>query len=1095
MVSSPNSTHHASSALYNSRIIKNYVEYAKKFHPDVDIDSVLNYAGIARYEVDDQSHWFTQDQVDRFHEILTEKTGDPNISREVGRYAASSRASGALRQYALGLMSPASAYWMAEKLSSNLSRAFKFETRQIANNKMEVIVKPRPGVEEKPHQCENRMGLLESMAKLFTNKYAKVEHPECIHRGDKVGRYIITWEKTSFLIWKRLRNLSSLTGIVACFGLFFLLPVINWVILVLGCALLSVLFWFFSEHLESKELAKTIETQGNAAKDLLFEMDIRYKNVLLIKEIGQATSRIIDTENLVNTVVSAMEKRLDFDRGMIMLANRDETRLVYSGGYGYSTQQERFLQRTDFHLDNPESKGIFVLSFKEQKPFLINDIAEIEEDFSKRSLELAKQMGVRALICVPIIYEKKSLGILAVDNTRSKRVLTQSDMSLLMGVASQTAINIIEIMSFQKLQESEEKYRSILESIEEGFFEVDHYGNFTFFNDSLCRIMGYSREELLGMNNRDYTTQETASRMFQLFNKTYQTGNPGMVSDFEIIRRDGSTRILEISAYLRRDSSSQPVGFRGVSRDVTERKLAEEALRESEEKYRELVENANSIILRRDIEGRITFFNEFAQRFFGYAENEILGKNLRDTILPDTEPAKRDLDNLVASLQKDPERQVISEDENILRNGDTVWIAWTYKPIFDGNCKLKEVLCIGNDITELKRAENEKKDLESQLQVAQKMEAIGTLAGGIAHDFNNILQSIFSYTQILLTSKDADDPDRSRIEAIIKSVKRASDLTKRLLIFSRKVKSKLKPLNLDQEVIQIVKMLDRMIPKMVNIEVKLAGDLKAVSADPVQIEQIMMNLGVNARDAMPDGGNLVFETKNITLDTKFCKTHLGATPGEYVLLSVLDTGHGIEKDIQTHIFEPFFTTKEVGKGTGLGLAMVYGIVQSHGGYITCESETGKGTAFRIYFPALKIKEQEPDVEEVKLPVKGGSETILLVDDEESIRIPCKEMLANAGYKVLTAPDGESALGIFSRKYEKIALIILDLILPGMGGKQCLDEIVKVNPQSQVIVTSGYSVDGSVKEAIESKAKGFISKPYESRELLNLVREVLDSFHS
>ncbi|MBW2035705.1 MAG: GAF domain-containing protein, partial [Deltaproteobacteria bacterium] len=530
MISDSDFGRHTTGSLYNSRLVMNYIEYVKNAHPDVNIGPVLNYAGIARYEVDDQGHWFTQDQVDRFHEMLTEKTGDPDLSRKVGRSAASSQASGPLKQYALGFMSPGTAYWMLEKLSSNLSRAFKFETRQIASDKMEVLVKPRPGVEEKPHQCENRMGLLESMAKLFTNKYAKVEHPECIHRGDEVGRYIITWEKTPFLIWKRLRNYSSLIGIVACFGFFFLLPVVNWVILVLGFALLTVLFWFFSDHLEKKELSNTIETQGNAAKDLLFEMDIRYGNVLLIKEIGQATSSIIDTGELVNTVMNAMEKHLDFDRGMIMLANQNETRLLYRAGYGYSKEQEKFLQQAVFHLDNPESKGVFVLSFKEQKPFLINDIAEIEEAFSKRSLELARQMGVRSLICVPIVYEQRSLGILTVDNVKSKRILTQSDMSLLMGVASQTAINIIEAMSFQKLQESEEKYRSILESVEEGYFEVDLPGNLTFFNNSLCRILGYSRKELSGLNNRHYTSPKTAKKMYRIFNEIYRKGKPAIIS-------------------------------------------------------------------------------------------------------------------------------------------------------------------------------------------------------------------------------------------------------------------------------------------------------------------------------------------------------------------------------------------------------------------------------------------------------------------------------------------------------------------------------------------------------------------------------------
>jgi PAS domain S-box-containing protein len=867
---------------------------------------------------------------------------------------------------------------------------------------------------------------------------------------------------------------------------------LQWVFLVMGSAMLTMMFFCYAAYLEKKDLSNTVETQGDAAKDLLFEMDIRYRNALLIKEIGQATSTVMDINKLVNTVAKVMKRRLDFDRGMIMLANKTETRLVFSAGYGYSMEQEGFLEQTEFHLDNPASKGIFVLSFKEQKPFLINDITEIEENFSEKSLRLAKQMGVHSLICVPILYERKSLGILVVDNVKSKRLLTESDMSLLMGVASQTALNIVEAMSFQKLQESEEKYRSILESMEEGYFEVDLAGNITFFNDSLCKILGYSRDELQGVNNREFTTPETARMMYQLFNEIYRKRTSTTIADYEVIKKDdGSTRIIELSASLRRDETGEPIGFRGVARDVTERNLAEEALRKSEEKYRELVENANSIILRGDTEGTITFFNEFAQRFFGYSEEEIIGKNLLGTIIPETESARLGLKKLTESFRKDPERQVVSENENLLRNGEKAWVTWTYKPIFDKDRNLIEILCIGTDTTELKIAENEKDDLETQLQRAQKMEAVGTLAGGIAHDFNNILQAIFSYTQILLMKKDASDPDYKKIEAVIKSVQRASDLTKRLLIFSRKVKSKLKPLDLNLEVEQVFKMLERTVPKMIHIESQLADNLKAINADPVQIEQIMMNLGVNARDAMPDGGNLVFKTENVTLDEVFCKTHLGTTPGQYVLLSVSDTGQGMDKQVQEHMFEPFFTTKEAGKGTGLGLAMVYGIVKSHSGYITCDSVAGKGTTFKIYFRAIDQKSETVDFDETQFPVRGGSETILLVDDEESIRVPSEEILASVGYKVLTAPDGEKALEIYQKKYADIGLIILDLIMPGMGGRQCLEKLLKIDPQAQVIVTSGYSVDGPAREVIESKAKGFVNKPYDGRDMLSLVREILD----
>jgi CheY-like chemotaxis protein len=250
-------------------------------------------------------------------------------------------------------------------------------------------------------------------------------------------------------------------------------------------------------------------------------------------------------------------------------------------------------------------------------------------------------------------------------------------------------------------------------------------------------------------------------------------------------------------------------------------------------------------------------------------------------------------------------------------------------------------------------------------------------------------------------------------------------------------------------------------------------------------------MGVNSRDAMPDGGKLIFETKDVTLDDKFCKNHLGASPGEYVLLKISDTGHGIDKDLQEHIFEPFFTTKETGKGTGLGLAMVYGIVKSHRGYITCESKPGKGTAFSIYFPIIEREIVDQVSKKDAAPIKGGNETILLVDDEESIRQLGEELLGSFGYKVITAPDGESALDLYEKGNGRVDLVILDLSMPGMGGKRCLEKLVEINPLIKVIIASGYSISGPTKDAIDSGAKGFVSKPYEAGQMLQAVREVID----
>jgi len=307
--------------LYSSRLIKNYIEYTNKRYHEVDINSLLSYAGITTYELEDQGHWFTQRQVDRFHDILTKKTGDPNISREVGRYAASSKASTVVKQYALGFMTPAAAYWVVKNLASRITRAHTFKTRKLGPEKVEITAMPKPGIAEKPYQCDNRVGHLEALSRLFTNKFAQIEHPTCIHRGADTCRYIITWEKAPSSIWRRIRNYFSLFGIFACGGLFFLLPFISWVAVLFLFASIVMGISLYSEHLEKADLARNLDAQGDVAKALLDETNIRYNDVLLVKEIGQATSKLLDIERLLKSVMDAMQRRLDFDRGGIWLAS------------------------------------------------------------------------------------------------------------------------------------------------------------------------------------------------------------------------------------------------------------------------------------------------------------------------------------------------------------------------------------------------------------------------------------------------------------------------------------------------------------------------------------------------------------------------------------------------------------------------------------------------------------------------------------------------------------------------------------------------------------------------------------------------------
>ena len=397
------------------------------------------------------------------------------------------------------------------------------------------------------------------------------------------------------------------------------------------------------------------------------------------------------------------------------------------------------------------------------------------------------------------------------------------------------------------------------------------------------------------------------------------------------------------------------------------------------------------------------------------------------------------------------------------------------------------------EVDERKQIEREKEKIQAQLLQAQKMEAIGTLAGGIAHDFNNILQAISGYAQIMLFKKKKEAPNYQYLRQIEIAVQKAAVLTKQLLIFSRKLETKLKPVDINNEIIQVHNLLKRTIPKMIEIELDLEPDLKIVNADPIQLEQAILNMGVNAKDAMSEGGRLVFKTKNVILDKAYCKTNIEAVPGERVLLTVSDNGHGIDKETLSHIFEPFFTTKETGKGTGLGLAMVYGIVENHGGHITCYSEPGQGTAFNLYFPVLAPEDVKQFKKEIpmKTDTQGGNELILIVDDEKILRDLGQMTLENYGYQTLTAKNGEAAIEIYKKKKDRIDMVILDIGMPGMGGQKCLDQLLQIDPKAKVIIASGYTSVGKTKDIMKSGAAAFINKPYHDAEMLRKVREILD----
>ncbi len=643
---------------------------------------------------------------------------------------------------------------------------------------------------------------------------------------------------------------------------------------------------------------------------------------------------------------------------------------------------------------------------------------------------------------------------------------------------------VIPITERKKAEEalriSEEKYRMILENIEDGYYEVDIAGNLTFFNDSFCRIYGYPREELMGMNDRQYTDEENAKKLFKAFNKVYRTGESTQEFDWEIIRKDEAKRYIEASASLIEDPSGNKVGFRGLVRDITERKSTEEALRVTQFS----LEHAPEAVLWINSKGQLGYVNEETCRSLGYARHELLSMALWD-IDPNFSPGK-----WATHWQNLPSRgPATRESHHRAKDGKIFPIEVTGDYLKYG-AKEYNVAFV-RDITERKLAERKMAEVQEQLRQSQKMEAIGQLAGGVAHDFNNLLTVIKGYSQLYLVEVRKDDPLRENIEEIRKAADRAADLTRQLLAFSRRQVMEMRVLDLNELLTNLDKMLRRMIGEDIDLVTLLERNLGRVKTDPGQMEQVIMNLAVNARDAMPNGGKLTIETANVELDQAYARAHIAVTPGRYVMISVSDTGVGMTPEIRDRVFEPFFTTKEKEKGTGLGLSTVYGIVKQSGGNIWVYSEPGKGTTLKIYLPCVDEPSEGLKERVVSKELPRGSEIILIVEDEEVVLKLAGRILRRQGYEVREVLSGEEALKMCKEQRKSFHLLLTDVVMPQMSGRQLADQLKGMGQDFKVLYMSGYTDNAITHHGMLDKGANYLQKPFTVESLARKVREVLD----
>jgi two-component system, cell cycle sensor histidine kinase and response regulator CckA len=632
----------------------------------------------------------------------------------------------------------------------------------------------------------------------------------------------------------------------------------------------------------------------------------------------------------------------------------------------------------------------------------------------------------------------------------------------------------------RKLIEGEELFRLITENAADMIAVEDMEGNRIFNSLSYEKVLGYSLAELKTSSSFAQIHPEDVDRVRQAAEEARRTGI-GLPLEYRVRHKDGSWRMLESTSSVIRNSKGNPEKLVIVNRDVTERERAAEALQRSESSFRSVVEDAPYGIYRASIVGDLILVNFALQKMLGYdSREELLQANVGTHIYRHAPEHERFIRTVVREQYfKDVELEWKRKD------GAPITVRCSGWPVRDEGGTVTYLEVFAEDVTE-------RRVLERQLRMAQKMEAVGRLSGGIAHDFNNLLGVIIGYSQVLKRSLGIATPLYEHAEEIEKAGQRAVSLTRQLLAFSRQQVLEPVILNLNSLVSDMEKMLPRLIGEDVTLELNLDPALAQVKADHGQIEQVIMNLTVNARDAMLDGGKLTIQTANVELDLAYTRQHPGSRVGQYVMLAVSDTGTGIDPEIQSQIFEPFFTTKERDKGTGLGLATVYGVVKQSGGYIAVDSVKGQGACFSVYLP--RVEETVPAAE-IKTGAPAnirGSETVLLVEDAGPLRKLANMFLRDSGYNVLTAADGREALEVAGNHSGPIHLLLTDVVMPGINGRVLAERLAPRQPGMKVLYMSGYTDSFIAGHGVLEAGTNLLHKPFTQDVLARKVREVLES---
>jgi PAS domain S-box-containing protein len=821
------------------------------------------------------------------------------------------------------------------------------------------------------------------------------------------------------------------------------------------------------------------------------ELEAATLRLAALIEVGLELSAHRDPELLLQTCCHAARKIIGAKYSAVAIFDDERKSLRYLLRSGMDPGTAARMGKPDW------TKGIIseVLSQRRSRR-----LREIADDPGLFDLALGHP-EIHNLLDVPLQSPHDILGWLSLSNKLGAEEFSEEDERIALTLAAQIAVSYenarlsdelsehsarlqTEVAERTRAQEAAQATREIWEltfdSVPDPIVVISEECRIVQANHAVSTVTGLAPEKIIGRHCYEVLHGLAEARVDCPHQEVLRNGVEARGEIYE----PWLGKFFATTAAPIKGADGALRGCVHVLRDVTEQRKAAEALRESEERFRHLAENIGEVFYIMGPEGEsIIYVSPAYEDVWGRKCAELAANPLAwtESIHPD------DRQRVAAYYtQKVRDKEAFQIEYRIVRPDGSIRLIWNRTfPVKDDKGRLVRFVGIAEDVTK-------RKDLEVQLIQAQKMEAVGRLAGGVAHDFNNLLTIILGRGQLVQEKLTPEDANRGSVEEILKAGDRAAGLTRQLLAFSRKQVMQARVLDLNLLVTDLSKLLRRMIGEDVELSTALSKDIGPVQADPGQIEQVMMNLAVNARDAMPRGGRLTIETANVDLDETYAASHLDLPPGPYTMLAVTDTGTGIADDIKSHIFEPFFTTKEQGRGTGLGLATVYGIVKQSGGYVWVYSEVGKGSTFKVYLPRV---DRPPDAAVPRLaamPAPGGKETILLVEDETPLRALVAEILRSKGYHVLEAENGENALGLAKEHRGPTHLLLTDVVMPGMSGRELAEKLSQFLPNAKILYMSGYTDDSIVRHGVLATGTAFIQKPFSPDSIARKVREMLDA---